>query len=117
MKTDAVMCMALTRHKPSRTPLWLTSSSTFGVMLMNPRRPGTSNQRCSVSDFIEHRGRSLFCRRDQIDDVNTVGHFYRREDILRCGYVATGRNVGTGHDDPFPRRKQARLNFRKRDRR
>src|SRR4029077_17451469 len=27
------------------------SSSIFGVMLMNPRRSGTSNQRCSVSDF------------------------------------------------------------------
>jgi len=51
MKTDAVMCMALTRHRPSRTPLWLTSSSIFGVMLMNPRRPGISNQRYSVSDF------------------------------------------------------------------
>ena len=26
--------------------------SIFGVMLMNPRRPGTSSHRCSVSDFI-----------------------------------------------------------------
>ncbi len=29
----------------------VTNSSTVGVMLMNPRWPGTSNQRCSVSDF------------------------------------------------------------------
>src|SRR4051794_7728958 len=51
MKTDAVMCIAFTRHKPSVTPLWSTSVSICGVMLMNPRRAGTSNQRCSVSDF------------------------------------------------------------------
>src|SRR5437868_8636678 len=51
MKTEAVMCIALTRHRPSFTPLRLTSFSTVGVTLMNPRLPGTSNQRCSVSDF------------------------------------------------------------------
>src|SRR6266478_2081932 len=51
MNTEAVICMALTRQRPSVTPLWWTSSSIFGVMLMNPRRSGTSNQRCSVSDF------------------------------------------------------------------
>src|SRR5688572_29376970 len=56
MKTDAVMCMALTRQSPSRTPLCLTSASIFGVMLMKPRRSGTSNQRYSVSDFT---GRGL----------------------------------------------------------
>jgi hypothetical protein len=51
MKTEAVMCMAFTKQRPSATLLRRTRSSTVGVMLMNPRRPGTSNQRCSVSDF------------------------------------------------------------------
>ena len=30
---------------PSWTPLFLTSCATVSVMLRNPRRPGTSNQR------------------------------------------------------------------------
>src|SRR5436190_22407953 len=51
MKTDAVMCMALTKQRPSPTPLLLTSFSICGVILMNPRRAGTSSQRCSVSAF------------------------------------------------------------------
>src|ERR1017187_4631786 len=46
------MCMALTRHNPSCTPLLRTSASTVAVMLTKPRRPGTSNQSCSVSDFM-----------------------------------------------------------------
>src|SRR5262245_59642709 len=52
MKTEAVMCMAFTRQRPSFTPLLRTRSSTVLVMLTKPRRPGTSNQSCSVSDFI-----------------------------------------------------------------
>src|SRR5258706_9119516 len=52
MKTLAVMCMALTRHNPSCTPLFRTRAATVPVMFTKPRRPGTSNQSCSVSDFI-----------------------------------------------------------------
>src|SRR3954469_7730726 len=46
------MCIALQRTNPSLTPLFNTRSSTVSVMLTNPRRPFTSNQRYSVSDFI-----------------------------------------------------------------
>src|SRR5882762_10412721 len=52
MNTEAVMCMALTRQRPSFTPLWATRSSTAPVMLRKPRRCGTSNQRYSVRDFM-----------------------------------------------------------------
>jgi hypothetical protein len=52
MKTLAVMCMALTRHSPSCTSLWRTSAATVSVMFTKPRRAGTSNQSCSVSDFM-----------------------------------------------------------------
>jgi len=45
------MCIAFTRQSPSATPLRATSASIVGVMLMNPRRDGTSNQRCWVRDF------------------------------------------------------------------
>lgn len=41
--TDALMCIALTRHSPSRTPLSLTHASTSPVMLTNARRDGTLN--------------------------------------------------------------------------
>jgi len=51
-ETDAVMCIALQRQRPSLTPLLSTSSSMVSVMLTNPRLPFTSNQRYSVSDFI-----------------------------------------------------------------
>src|SRR5260221_426945 len=52
MNTDAVICMALIRQKPSLIPLFRTSSSTVSVMFTKPRRCGTSNHKCSVSDFI-----------------------------------------------------------------
>src|SRR5271157_5774933 len=51
MKTDAVMCMALTRQSPSWTPLLRTRSSTVPVIFTNPRRFGTSNHKCSVRLF------------------------------------------------------------------
>src|SRR5579863_10630362 len=54
MNTDAVMCIAFTRQSPSCTPLFRTSSSTVSVMFTNPTRPGTSNHKCSVSDFMRH---------------------------------------------------------------
>src|SRR5712692_11086163 len=53
MKTEAVMCMAFTRHNPSWTALFRTNCSIVLVMFTNPRRLGTSNQRCSVNVFIQ----------------------------------------------------------------
>jgi hypothetical protein len=44
MKTEAVMCIALTSARPSRMPLSRKQSSTCGVMLINPRRDGRLNQ-------------------------------------------------------------------------
>ena len=44
MNTDAVMCIAFTRQRPSRIPLSRSAASTCGVMLTKPRRPGTLNQ-------------------------------------------------------------------------
>ena len=41
MKTEAVMCMALTRHIPSRTPLSATAFSTSLVMFTKSMRAGT----------------------------------------------------------------------------
>src|SRR5271157_4609404 len=51
MKTEAVMCMALTSTKPSLTPLSRRQSSTSRVMLRNARRPGTSNHNSLRKDF------------------------------------------------------------------
>src|SRR5688572_9019479 len=51
MKTDAVMCMALTRHSPSWTWLFLTRASMVLVTLTKPTRSGTSNHKCSVKTF------------------------------------------------------------------
>src|SRR4051794_17677987 len=59
MKTLAVMCIALTRQRPSRTPLALSTRSTSGVMFTNPRRPGTFIVRYSVCDFIGSAPRSV----------------------------------------------------------
>src|SRR5436190_8482636 len=55
MKTDAVMCIAFTRHRPSLTPLFSTSLSTVPEMLTNPTRFGTSNDKYSVRLFIRFR--------------------------------------------------------------
>src|SRR6185436_7946804 len=52
MNTDAVMCIAFTRHNPSCTALFRTRSATVEVMFTNPRRFGTSNQSCSLRLFI-----------------------------------------------------------------
>src|SRR3954454_1386906 len=52
MKTDAVMCMALTRTRPSRTPLFLTTSWIWGVMLTKAIRAGRLNVRYSVCAFM-----------------------------------------------------------------
>src|SRR6185436_699592 len=42
-KTDAVICIALTRQSPSLMPLSRRHSSTCGVMFRYARRPGTLN--------------------------------------------------------------------------
>src|SRR5260370_42519440 len=52
MKTEAVMCMAFTRQRPSSTPLFCTRSATVSVMFTKRRRLGTSNQRCCVRLFM-----------------------------------------------------------------
>jgi hypothetical protein len=44
MKTEAVICMAFTRQRPSQTPLSRTHSSTSRVILTNPLREGMLNQ-------------------------------------------------------------------------
>src|SRR5579884_482945 len=67
MKTDAVMCMAFTRQSPSVTPLLRTSSSTLPVMFTNPRRLGTSNHKCSVSDFM----RIEYIRKEHVEKWKT----------------------------------------------
>ena len=41
MKTEAVMCMAFTRQRPSRTPLSATAFSTSFVMFTKSMRAGT----------------------------------------------------------------------------
>lgn len=57
--TLVVMCIALTRHNPSWMPLFRTSPSTIPVIFTNPRRAGTSNQRCSVNDFTARKSYPL----------------------------------------------------------
>src|ERR1700693_5595945 len=52
MKTDAVICIALQRTRPSRTPLFATTSSTLGVMFSNAIRAGKLNVKYSVRLFI-----------------------------------------------------------------
>src|SRR5688572_13862387 len=52
MKTLAVMCMALTRQRPSRIPLSRRHAVTCGVMLNNCRRCVASNQSSLRKDFM-----------------------------------------------------------------
>src|SRR5688572_11009539 len=52
MNTLAVMCMAFTRHSPSRTPLLATEAATCGVMFRKSIRAGMLKVKYSVSDFI-----------------------------------------------------------------
>src|SRR5271157_4661301 len=52
MKTDAVICIALTRTRPSWTPLLRTISWIFGVMLRKSIRAGMLKVRYSVCDFM-----------------------------------------------------------------
>src|SRR5437016_5248067 len=52
MKTDAVMCMALTRQSPSRTPLAFTSRSVSRVMFTSSIRSCVCMTMCFVCDFI-----------------------------------------------------------------
>src|SRR3954463_13484971 len=57
MKTLALMCMGLTRTRPSLTPPFLTTSSTCEVMLRNAIRAGMLKVRCSVCDFMSVPGK------------------------------------------------------------
>src|SRR5438067_3190935 len=52
MNTLAVMCIALTRHKPSRTPLRWTAAATSGVIFTKSIRAGMLNFSSSRCDFI-----------------------------------------------------------------
>src|SRR6267378_866277 len=52
MNTEAVMCMALTRHSPSLTPLSRAHSSTWPVMFTNSIRAGILKVRYLVKDFM-----------------------------------------------------------------
>src|SRR5208282_59777 len=52
MKTDAVICIALTRTRPSWTPLLRTISWIFGVMLRKSIRAGMLKVRYSVCDSM-----------------------------------------------------------------
>src|SRR5208337_2672182 len=52
MKTDAVMCIALTRQSPSRTWLSLTAFSTSPVMFTKSIRSGTFTVRYFVCDSM-----------------------------------------------------------------
>src|SRR6266436_7026955 len=52
MNTLAVMCIAFTSTRPSRTPLAATTRSTSGVRFTNPRREGTFMVRYSVRDLM-----------------------------------------------------------------
>src|ERR1044071_9728391 len=117
------MCIALTKQRPSITPLRATSCSILGVMLMNPRRPGTSNQRCSVSDFISGKlkvGSTMLGARSEArlvlemkevasglgfdDEINRRNQtheqiFIQRESVLCCRCdIAAGL-----HQDPASR--------------
>src|SRR5262245_57827436 len=46
------MCMAFTRHSPSRTPLSFKASSTSGVMFRYALLSGVSNQSSFRCDFM-----------------------------------------------------------------
>src|SRR5262249_55046721 len=52
MKTDAVMCIGLTRQRPSLIPLSASAASTSSVMLTKPMRDGTFIVRTFRKDFI-----------------------------------------------------------------
>src|ERR1700722_18569169 len=52
MKTDAVICIALTRHNPTRTRLSFTAFSTSAVMFKKSIRSGTFTVRYFVCDSM-----------------------------------------------------------------
>ena len=53
MNTLAVMCIAFTRHSPSRMPLSASAASTSGVMFTNSIRAGRLNHSSLRYDFME----------------------------------------------------------------
>src|SRR6266478_2576288 len=105
MKTEAVMCMAFTRHNPSWTALFRTNCSIVPVMFTNPRRLGTSNQRCSVNVFIQSfnrrswRGRLFAVVRFAMVGLEVVpGPIFVNESIDRHRAVMMRLGLGTGAD-------------------
>src|SRR5262245_55746489 len=52
MYTLAVMCIALTRHRPSCTQLFFSAAVTRSVVLMYARRVSVSNHSSSRYDFM-----------------------------------------------------------------
>src|SRR5436853_7419331 len=52
MNTEAVMCMAFTRHRPSLMPLSRTQSSIWPVMFTKSIRAGMLKVRYLVKDFM-----------------------------------------------------------------
>ena len=51
MRLICLIANYLNQHTFSPAAVEFAVDSIFDVLLMNPRRSGTSNQRCSVSDF------------------------------------------------------------------
>src|SRR5712692_9902557 len=107
MKTEAVMCMAFTRHNPSWTALFRTNCSIVLVMFTNPRRLGTSNQRCSVNVFIQsfnrrsRRGWLFAAARFARVGLEVVpGLIFVNESLDRHRPVMMGLGFGTSSGKP-----------------
>jgi hypothetical protein len=85
MNTEAVMCMALTRQRP---PLRRSVIEFLDLRrdVDEPTRSGTSNQRCSVSDF--NRTNSLRKARKQEGQFKLFLSWI--PDFLRCFIIKRG---------------------------
>src|SRR5689334_8216961 len=105
MKTEAVMCMALTSTRPSWTPLFLTAASTWAVMLMKSIRAGTLNVRCSVCAFMfefpgsgrrsgEEVGAEVFEAAVAREERNRRAGLARLQELPGRGQMRPGRESG-----------------------
>ena len=74
MNTLAVMCMAFTRHSPSRTPHSRTASSTSAVIFTNPMRSGTLN----VTGIVGLGKAAELCRLEMQKDAERLGRLRDR---------------------------------------
>ena len=84
------MCMAFTRHNPSWTALFRTNCSIVLVMFTNPRRLGTSNQRCSVNVFIQS-----FSRRSRRGRLFAAARFAMSVRLYRVRSLSTRAIIAT----------------------